>query len=304
MAESMEAVDLKIPLADNHDIASPLRYPGGKSVLSGFVSSVIKSAEIEKTIYIEPYAGGAGVALRLLREGCVSGIILNDRDPSVYAFWKSILETPADFLKLLQNTPITVEEWQRQKSIYKNPKTQLEQGFAFFFLNRTNRSGVISAGVIGGKEQKGAYKIGARFNKDALRRKIEFIQANASKISVTNVDGKDLIEKRINDRNCFIYADPPYVEKASSLYMNAFALNDHKDLADLLNKCPDGNWILTYDNSPLIKDLYQKRLCKTFLLDYSALRRSKAIELLITSDTLAEHVRYVLEENTNERNAE
>ena len=304
MDKRVVKVDLNIPLADNHNIASPLRYPGGKSVLSSFVSSVIRSMGVGGMTYVEPYAGGAGIALKLLREGCVSNIILNDYDPSVYAFWKSILETPDDFLELLQNTPISIEEWQAQKRIYKNPKTQLEQGFAFFFLNRTNRSGVISGGVIGGKEQKSAYKIDARFNKEALRKKIEFIQANASRICVTNLNGKDLIEKHISDSNSFIYADPPYVEKAKSLYMNAFKPCDHQDLADLLNNYPKGNWMLTYDNSPLVKNLYRERMCKTFLLDYSASRRCKAIELLIASDVLSEHVGVVLGEGLNERYTE
>lgn len=304
MVGRMDKVDLKIPLAGNHDIASPLRYPGGKSVLSNFISSLIKSTGLNQLTYVEPYAGGAGVALRLLREERVSNVVLNDYDSSVYAFWKSIIETPNDFLELLQNTPVTIEEWQKQKAIYKDPKTQIEQGFAFFFLNRTNRSGVISGGVIGGRDQKGVYKIDARFNKEALKNKIEFIQANASRISVTNLNGKDLIERHIDDSNSFIYADPPYVEKGKSLYMNAFVSNDHKDLADLLNDYPMGNWILTYDNSSLIKNLYQERLCKTFLLDYSALRRCKAIELLIASDAISEHVGRVLEEDADGRYSE
>lgn len=290
----MNKVDLKIPLASNHDIASPLRYPGGKSVLSSFISNVIKEIEDKEMTYIEPYAGGAGVALRLLQEGRVSRVILNDYDPSVYAFWKSVLDTPDEFLKLMQSTSINIEEWQRQKEIYRNPKSELEQGFAFFFLNRTNRSGVISGGVIGGKEQKGVYKIDARFNKSALRKKIEFVRTNASKISVMNLNGIDLIEKHIDDGKCFIYADPPYVEKAKSLYMNAFELVDHKNLSGLLNQYPMGNWVLTYDNSSLIRTMYQDRLCKTFLLDYSALRRCKATELLIVSDAIAKHVDSVL----------
>lgn len=293
----MDKVELKIPLASKRNIASPLRYPGGKSVLSSFISSVIKSLGYKNLTYVEPYAGGAGVALRLLHDKNVSNIVLNDYDPSIYAFWKSILETPVEFLELLQDTPITIEEWQRQKKIYKNPKTQLEQGFAFFFLNRTNRSGVISGGVIGGKDQKGDDKINARFNKKALKEKIEFIQANASRIHVTNLNGKDLIEKFICDNEAFIYADPPYVEKAKSLYMNAFTSEDHRDLASLLNMFPTGNWILTYDNSAFIKDLYQRRLCKTFLLDYSALRRCKAVELLIASDVLSVHIGRVLKED-------
>lgn len=301
--QRIDKIDLRIPLASNHNIASPLRYPGGKSVLSSFISNVIKSVKFEEVTYVEPYAGGAGVALRLLQEGCVSRIVLNDYDPNVYAFWKSILDTPNDFLELMQEANITIEEWRRQREILKHPKTTLEQGFAFFFLNRTNRSGVISGGVIGGKEQNGAYKIDARFNKSALREKIEFVQASTSKISVTNLNGKDLIERHICDSNCFIYADPPYVEKAKSLYMNAFELTDHKNLSDLLNQYPTGNWILTYDNSPLIKDLYRNRLCKTFLLDYSALRRCKATELLITSDALAKHVDTVLGVSSDERDA-
>lgn len=274
--------------------ASPLRYPGGKSAMTDFLASTISSLELHKGTYIEPYAGGAGAALALLDRGDVSRIVINDLDPAIFAVWDSIVNDTESFLKLVKETPVTLDEWDRQKSIYKRGDGAgvLALGFATFFLNRTNRSGVLNAGVIGGRAQTGIYKIDARYNKTKLMSRIQEIGEQSEKIQVTNSDGLATIEAHIGNPNSFIYADPPYFEKGSFLYLNAFADKDHEALAKLLNANPSGNWLLSYDNAPEIVTLYPKRFQGTFSLNYSAHRNGKARELLILSDAVGQVLGY------------
>lgn len=157
---------------------SPLRYPGGKAKLSPFIKYVIaKKTNNQINTYIEPFAGGAGIALDLLLNNVVDNIIINDYDKAVYSFWKAAIFETNKFISKIEETDITIKEWMHQKEIYLNNRNKysFELGFATFFLNRTNRSGIITAGPIGGIKQNGNYLIDARFNKEDLINKIQNI---------------------------------------------------------------------------------------------------------------------------------
>lgn len=281
---------LDVPLSDNHFIASPLRYPGGKTVLSGFVASMIDRLDRKTTTYVEPYAGGAGVALRLLADGKVSRIVINDLDENVYAFWNSAVNRSREFLELFDRTDPTIGEWHRQKEIIGDPDGELERGFAFFFLNRTNRSGVLNGGVIGGLKQDGRYRVDARYNKARLRDKLSFLGEHAGSIQVSRLDGTTVAQEHASRPDSFVYLDPPYVAKGGSLYLNAFDEAQHRDLADMLGRHREGLWMLTYDDTELIRSLYRDNAGGLFPLRYSAASRRKANELMIFSDALARSV--------------
>lgn len=270
---------------------TPLRYPGGKSSLAGFFDRVIQSQGWKDITYIEPYAGGAGAALSLLIQGKVARIVINDYDPAVYAFWKSAVEHPRAFIKRIKNAPLTVEEWKQQKAIYKakNLKKMMELGFATFYLNRTNRSGVLDAGPIGGMNQTGKWKIDARFNRDALSERVRLIGANRDKITVLRKDGVEVIKEYANRKDAFFYIDPPYYEKGAMLYLNAFNHAKHQELADVLNNRAQANWLLSYDAVDEIEKMYvpQGRLAETFSLRYSVHHNTKSgSELMIFSDAI------------------
>ena len=263
---------------------SPLRYPGGKSKLYPFVASVIKKAGDERRIYVEPFAGGAGIALSLLFNNNVDEIVINDYDKAIYSMWRAILTQTTHFLKLLETTELTVEEWHRQKRIYENQnrKYSLELGFATFFLNRVNRSGILKAGPIGGFRQDGNYKINVRFNKDNLSKRIRKIAQYKNKIHVYNHDVRSFIASylpKYSDR-AFIYFDPPYFKKGKQLYKNFFTGTDHKEIHDLIVQlhCP---WIVTYDNVDEIKAIYA---CWYFDLVYGVANSGKTSEVLFISN--------------------
>lgn len=268
---------------------TPLRYPGGKTSLFQFFDKVVTSHGWKDTIYIEPYAGGAGAALSLLLLNKVKSVVINDRDPAVYSFWKASLDYTDEFIEKIEKTPVTVLEWQKQKQIYKkaDKSEMLELGFATFFLNRTNRSGVLNAGPIGGKKQENQWKINARYKKENLIAKIQLISKNRGRIKVTNCDGLELIKEYSQDKRSFFYIDPPYFKKGADLYLNAFKYEDHKSLASALNKNQNTKWLLSYDNEPVIRRLYPRRHQEEFSLRYSVNTSSKSgSEVMIFSDTI------------------
>lgn len=270
---------------------SPLRYPGGKSSLADFFQSCIEALQLATPTYVEPYAGGAGAGLELLYRGVVKRVVINDLDKPIHSLWTSMLYQTENFLSRLETTPLTVDEWKRQREIYRARDEKdidpLDLGFATFYLNRTNRSGVLGGGIIGGLGQAGAYKMDARFNRATLRARIERLAAYRSKIYVSHQDGVARLRHWLPKENVFAYVDPPYYAKGSFLYLNSFNDRQHADLAESLNALADANWVLTYDRADEIKALYANRASLDFNLHYSAHRREVASELMVISNTVA-----------------
>lgn len=280
---------LQIKAAGRSVAYSPLRYPGGKAALAGFFRDVISRRGLTAARYVEPYAGGVGAGIALLRQGVVERLVVNDIDPAVYCFWRAVTECTADLVDLVGSAPLTVEYWREQKALYKaaDESNPLELGFAFFYLNRTNRSGILNAGPIGGVNQNGNYKIGARFNRAQLVERLEEIGRLSDRIDVSSIDGQAVVERYAHEPNTFIYIDPPYVDMGGSLYLNAFTHRDHADLAETLSAASEANWVLTYDPSDFIRRLYRQFEVREYELSYSARRTGKASELLIASRRIA-----------------
>lgn len=264
---------------------SPLRYPGGKAVLSDFMIDVILGNNLEGCSYIEPFAGGAGAALTLLFQGMVKELYLNDADISIYAFWNSVLGETERFLKMMHETPVSINDWQKQKKILLEEREDLlKLGFASFFLNRCNRSGIIySAGPIGGYKQSDGWTIDVRFNKSALRKRIEKIACYKNMINISNQDAIDflniaspgLLEK------AFIYLDPPYFMKGKKLYLNYYRENDHSKLSEYIRGWHNINWLMTYDDVKYIRTLYSRYRLFSYRLNYSLQEKREGDELLI-----------------------
>jgi DNA adenine methylase len=267
---------------------SPLRYPGGKGALYSKLLDLLRTNDLIGGAYVEPYAGGAGAALALLLTGQVSRIVINDLDPAIYAFWRAVVGHPDEFSNLTSHAKLTVDEWHQQKAIYSEATRTdyLRLGFATFYLNRTNRSGVLNAGPIGGLDQTGNYKIDARFNKTALLERLRLIALYAKKIKITKLNGVEVIKRYAREGRTFIYADPPYFEKAGTLYMSKFDTDDHDALATCLTDRPTAHWLLTYDDVPRVAELYSSFRRSIVQLNYSAHRVTKANEIMVFSNSL------------------
>jgi len=266
---------------------SPLRYPGGKKKLANFITQAIIENNIQGGTYIEPFAGGASVALQLLFMEHVNNIIINDIDKSIYSFWYSVLHKTDELCELISDTPITIEEWKKQKTIQINKEKtdELILGFSTFFLNRTNRSGIITGGAIGGREQTGKWKIDVRFNKDDLIKRIRKIALYASRIQLYNKDAIDFINNirsQLNDRT-LIYFDPPYYTQGASLYANHYTHVDHEMLSRFIQelKC---KWILTYDYTHKIIEMYPNVERRLLILGYTVAKKVKGLEMIAFCD--------------------
>ncbi|PLA34341.1 DNA adenine methylase [Morganella morganii] len=269
---------------------TPLRYPGGKGKLSYYIKSLITENSLNDGVYIEPYAGGAGVALELLMQEYVRYIHINDIDFAIYSFWNSIINDTDNFCKLVNDTPVNIEIWEKQRNILLNTDehSMLSVGFAAFFLNRTNRSGILKAGVIGGKKQSGDWKLDVRFNKLDLLKRIEKISNYSSRIHLHNLDTLDLLDSLTNIKpdKALLYLDPPYYIKGQGLYRNFYNHDDHISVMSALKNTNFKFWVVSYDNTPEIKKIYNDFRIKEYSLQYTANEKKTGGEVMIYSENI------------------
>lgn len=263
---------------------SPLRYPGGKGKLEPFMELLIRQTGHLGGTYVEPFAGGAGIALELLEKGIVSDIVINDLDKGIYSFWRAILTETDRFINNIRNVELSIDEWNRQREIIDDcSRYSYELGFATFYLNRTNRSGIIKGGVIGGIEQAGNWRMDARFNREALIERIVKIASRKNHIYLYNKDVNSFIQNYLPkyQQNAFVYFDPPYFDKGKQLYLNFFSYDDHVRIERMINNQVNCDWVITYDDVQEIADIYQNHILKRFDLNYSAAVKRKASEIII-----------------------
>lgn len=271
---------------------TPLRYPGGKAKLAAYVKQLIRDNKLDDGEYVEPYAGGAGIALELLLQEYVSLVRINDVSHHVYSFWKSVLNDTDELCRRIKNTRLTVASWDRQKRIFANPKDHdyLTVGFSTFFLNRTNRSGILNGGVIGGRDQTGPWKIDARYNADELIFRIESIAKMKSRIKLTHSDAVTFLKHGATKwpKKSLIYLDPPYFEQGRELYYDYYKAEDHADVATVIaENMKDRFWIVSYDNVPEIRKLYSDFRRLSYNVRYTARDRYEGKEVMFFSDRLS-----------------
>lgn len=269
---------------------SPLRYPGGKGKLTRFVKDVIRRNNLSDGLYVEPYAGGAAIAWELLATGIVRRVEINDVSRPVFAFWKSVLDHTDSLCRLILETPVSIDQWDAAKAVFRNHENEddLKLGFSFFFLNRTNRSGILNGGIIGGRQQTGRWKIDARYNKSELISRIKKIALHRTKIKLFQADAEQFITERASrwSGKTLLYIDPPYYEKGRDLYYNYYNADDHSRIAEIIRKLRGINWIVSYDDVRPIHDLYEGQPSIQYAIDYSARRRSQGRETMFFSPTL------------------
>ena len=263
---------------------SPLRYPGGKGLLLLFVREIVNRNAPANSTYVEPFAGGAAVALGLLRSGDVDQAVIGDADPAISAFWTSALEHSEEFTERIRTCQVTIETWHEQAHVLNHPESYdaFTLGFAAFFLNRTNRSGILRARPIGGLNQDGPYKIDCRFNKPNLIQRLDRVAKLADRVSVFGGDAIDLLaslaERDADD--LFLYAAPPYLTKSSDLYVDAMTYEKHKELAYTLESS-FRRWIVSYDcDTRVADDLYPRSDIIQFSLRHSAHRAHRGTEVM------------------------
>lgn len=265
---------------------SPLRYPGAKSVLSETMAQIV-SYNSYYNVFVEPYFGGGSVGLYLLLNGYVNKLVINDLDPDLFYFWQSVLYRTDELVTLIEQVPLNVNTWKGIKEVFEQHDTNygLFLGFATLYLNRTCRNGILNAGIIGGYEQKGNYKMDCRFNKAQIIWKIRDIAAQKDHIELFSRDGAELIHDLTLDENSMIYCDPPYFEKGNTLYQIFFTKEDHEALKDTLKETKS-NWVLSYDDTPIVRDWYKDYTIRELNWKYGTTNGKKGNELLILSKNI------------------
>lgn len=276
-------------------VTTPLRYPGGKSGLTNYLRLVQAANNLRGGHYVEPYCGGAGAAVALLRAEAVSSIHINDLDPAVFSFWMTLVLEPHALIDFVLSVPLTVDEWRRHRAVYSDKSSKRrDRARAFLYLNRVNRSGILNAGLIGGLRQTGKWLMDARFNREDIAARIDAIAAFRESIFVYNLDALSFLRtnNRLWPRRTLIYLDPPYFEKGQCLYRNAYVPSDHSRIAAYLRTLTRRCWLASYDSAPEIIKLYSGLSQREYSLDYTARSRRVGREVLIFgSGTLAPDVR-------------
>lgn len=273
----------------SNKLYTPLRYPGGKARFAPLIASVMKASHLDEGHYLEPYAGGAGVALYLLFEGVVKTIHINDADPAIAAFWRVATQDAQRLIDMVAAEPVTMDAWHHWRAVMlgKTESSELEKGFATLFMNRTNRSGILKGGVIGGKEQTGTYKVGERFKREDLCSRLDRIMNYAKRIKVYEQDAHELLAgcHRFLPTRSLIYLDPPYYVKGAGLYRNFYKHDDHVRIAKLLNSSRFRRpWVVSYDNAEEIREMYAYARSLTYGLNYTAQRRYEGSEVMFFSE--------------------
>ena len=275
-------------VAPQNRFVSPLRYPGGKGKIANFIKLLFIYNNMLGHSYSELYAGGASVALSMLYEEYASHIHINDLNRSIYAFWSAALNETEDLCRLITDVDVTIEEWQRQRSVQMDHSAEpLQLAFSTFFLNRTNHSGIINGGIIGGKKQDGEWKLDARYNKASLVRRIEKIARYRNRITLTQRDAADYIQNvlpMLPDK-MFLYLDPPYYVKGEGLYEHFYQHDNHVEIARLVRTI-DRPYIVSYDAANAILDLYKGYDDIAYGLRYSAAERYLGDEVMFFSPGL------------------
>lgn len=269
---------------------SPLRYPGGKGKLARFVADTVRQNGLADGLYVEPYAGGAAVAWELLLTGIVRRVAINDISKPIYCFWHCVLERTDELLRLIRDTPVTIETRDRLKSFFmqRDYEDELTLAFATFFLNRTNRSGILNGGMIGGRSQNSNWKLDARYNKPDLIDRIERIGRASRRISLTNMDAIEFLSTYYPswNRKTLVYLDPPYFDKGPDLYPNFYKPNDHAGVANTVGSLKNVSWIVSYDDVEPISCLYEGRNWLRYTIGYSARECGRGREAMFASPDL------------------
>ncbi len=234
------------------------RYPGGKRKLVRSIWDCVRRLH-PNGIYCEPFAGGAAVALEYARWCPGDRIILNDIDPGIAAIWNAVISHPDEFNAAIMAFVPSVEAYREIKMFLANGdsgKGGVETALAKIAIHQISYSGKgeASSGFspLGGYSGKSGERIDAYWNRSALCSKVDRLHNLLA--GRTECHAADF-EQFLRRPDCLFYLDPPYYEAGEQLYLHSLQEADHRRLRAALQEMP-ANWVLSYDDHPVIRELY------------------------------------------------
>lgn len=225
-------------------INSPFRYPGGKFYARNLILENIPP----HSYYVEPFAGGGSI---FFAKEKVENNLLNDIDEALINTYLIIRDQPEELINFLAGEEATKE----RHTYYKNeftPQNELEAAARWFYLNRTSYSGIM-------KPQNCYWGYGDKYSMrpENWPRNIRRTSEKLQNVKFTSWDFEQVIKTVPDD--AFLFVDPPYFNAdQDKFYTYSFSRNDHYRLCKILKEHKDRiKFLITYDNSPEIRDLYE-----------------------------------------------
>ncbi len=242
-------------------IKSPLRYPGGKSRAIKFIAPLIP----EFDEFREPFLGGGSVFVYLKQKYPNKKFWINDIYENLFHFWNQAQQNPDELIEQIQYWRDNSNNGKElHKYLIENIDNfnNLKKAAAFFVFNRITFSGTTESGGF----SKAAFN--KRFTQSSIER-VKALSQILGNIKITNLDYQKVIE--VGGKNVFIFLDPPYYSATkSALYGKKGSLHknfDHERLAEVL-KQTNHKWLITYDDSEFIRDLFSFANIKKWNLTY------------------------------------
>ena len=270
---------------------TPLRYPGGKTWLFEYVKEFLHFHELESKIVVEPYAGSASISVGLLRGNLMKEAYIGEKDPIIVSFWNAVLTRNDELVEYISTLEVTMETWFALKKYLSPTSTTnydiVEVAGAFLFYNRTNYSGIIKGGPLGGKKQLSPYKLDCRFNKERIIERIRGLKGLYGRLHIVESDGLVFMQEMSSKfpEDSFFYVDPPYYGAGKDLYRFYFTDMEHESLSDFLTNL-DPPWLLSYDNAEFIRNLYQMRTKFPVYTDYQSGHLKREVKELLISNRI------------------
>ena len=247
-----------------------MRYPGGKSRA---LKQILPHVPLNISEFREPFVGGGSVffAIRSLFQDRISYWI-NDLNYDLYCFWKEVRDNAPDLVATLRETHTTtidgralfekLTQAKDELNQNRNALCEFQRAVRFFVLNRITFSGIVDSG---GYSQSAYEK---RFTDSSIER-VKNISPYLSGTKITNGDYTEALYQ--DGDNVFIFLDPPYWKATESkLYGVRGTLHttfDHAQFAENMKKCPH-RWLITYDDSPVIRELFAFAEIQEWTLQY------------------------------------
>ena len=271
-------------------LKTPLRYPGGKSRACVKMDPYFPDLR-NYNEFREPFLGGGSVAIHITKKYPDLDIWVNDLYEPLYNFWCELRDHPNELHGLLMDTKEKypdpdLQEVKKEKVKKVNDKSykgtlfypaaelfrnsvviangtecsNLERAAAFYVANKCSFSGLTSSASFSQQASIGNFST----------RGIEKLPEYGELIKDWKITNKSYEEMLTDNKDTFIYLDPPY-EIKDNLYGNKGSMHKGFDHDKFASDCDnnDMDQLISYNSDQLVKDRFKNWTAAEFDLTYT-----------------------------------